>query len=120
MNNMREGTFCDLIMGFLMGWLFGVFAVCCLFNRRYQTKKFRNGVYIGFGMRILISIEVNNEEFNNKQNNLNHNKHSTNSTQSNLDNDSLNVTSMDSSLNEDNLEDPEYEVNEQTGKNGPF
>lgn len=34
-NNMSEGSSCDLAMGCLLGWFFGILGICCLFNRRY-------------------------------------------------------------------------------------
>ena len=60
-NNMNEGTSCDLLLGCLMGWFFGILGICCLFNRRYQTKKFRNGLYTGIIVKLIIAINMNNE-----------------------------------------------------------
>jgi len=65
--NMSEGTSCDMMLGCLMGWFFGILGICCLFNRRYQNKKFRNGLYIGILVKLIIAINMNNQEIQNNQ-----------------------------------------------------
>lgn len=62
MNNMSEGTGYMFFLGIVMGWFFGILGICCLFNRRYQNKKFRNGLYIGIVVKMLITVSINNED----------------------------------------------------------
>jgi hypothetical protein len=60
---MREGTIVELLIGCLFGWVFGIFSVCCLMNRRTNTIKFRNGIYLGFAIRLLYVVNDGNQEF---------------------------------------------------------
>ena len=63
MQSQREGSVLELLVGCIFGWVFGIFSICCLFNRRGNTLKFRNGIYLGFALRVLFAINEANDEF---------------------------------------------------------
>ena len=52
-----------MVIGCVCGWIFGIFSICCLMNRRANTVKFRNGIYLGFALRVLMAISDANDQF---------------------------------------------------------
>ena len=60
-SEMREGNIIEMVVGCLFGWVFGIFSICCLMNRRNNTVKFRNGIYLGFALRLIYAINETNQ-----------------------------------------------------------
>jgi hypothetical protein len=60
-SEMREGNVIEMVVGCLFGWVFGIFSICCLMNRRNNTVKFRNGIYLGFALRLIYAINETNQ-----------------------------------------------------------
>ena len=57
----REGNIFEMVVGCLFGWVFGILSLCCLMNRRNNTVKFKNGIYLGFALRLIYAINETNQ-----------------------------------------------------------
>lgn len=56
-----QGSYGEMVFGVFLGWILGIFAICCLFGalgRRRPTKRFRNGIYVGILLKLLISMNM--------------------------------------------------------------
>jgi hypothetical protein len=58
-----EGSNAELFFGLLLGYMFGILAICCIFAAQQgrASKKFKNGIYGGFMLRFVISMYMINK-----------------------------------------------------------
>jgi hypothetical protein len=59
----RDGTWCEFILGFIVGSMFGLLAICFLFalrQGRTTRRKFKNGIYSGFIARTMLQLYLMN------------------------------------------------------------
>jgi hypothetical protein len=66
-SEMREGSLLEMVVGCLFGWVFGIFSICCLMGGgrggRSNSVKFRNGIYLGFALRLFFAINEANQDY---------------------------------------------------------
>ena len=61
----RDGTKVEFVLGFIVGYMFGLFAICFIFalrQGRTTRKKFKNGVYSGFILRTVLGLYMVNRQ----------------------------------------------------------
>lgn len=61
---MREGSTAEMVLGCFLGFLFGILAFLFLCLRASGvSRKFKNGIMLGFILRLFLSIYAENERF---------------------------------------------------------
>ena len=90
-----QGTYLDMFLGFTFGFFFGILALCCLMvSRRTTSVRLKNGVYMGFMVKLVYAVMDQRAQFEHMRQNREQMNHSKSSSHNASENSRLNTAEI--------------------------